>query len=557
MNLRFVTSSCLILACLALHRATAAADDLRVSIAHRPHLPSTCSARFIPHDLPYVTTTDTTPIRLYDSNGAGLAIGDLNADGLLEIVLANLSGGSSILWNTAALTFRPQRFAEGVRARGIAILDVEADGRPDIVLTSGLTAPTYWHNEGDGRFSFRPLNGVRKPAYAMNWADLDADGDVDLVAGSYDAELEKRLGNTFLLQGGAGVYLYENQGIPSGSSTVRFKAKRLAATAQALAILVTDLTGDGHPEIIIGNDFAVPDMIWTREGPTWRRIEPFAATPHSTMSFDVGDLGNDGQAEIFAADMQPYSDDPSILRSWQPILDQLEAQPKLRGDRQVVENVLLTKPGATARHVYLNTASALGVRATGWTWAAKFGDLDSDGYLDLYAVNGMIAAELFGALPNAELVEQNQVLRNEAATRFVPMPGWGLGSERSGRGMSMADLDQDGDLDIVVNNLGSPTQLFENQLCGGANLTLTLHREDAPNPSALGARVTLYTSTGTYQRDVRAISGYLSGDPPQVHLGFPQHSTLHSLEIAWGDGVVTRLARPAPNVHLSVTRQRP
>ena len=87
-----------------------------------------------------------------------------------------------------------------------------------------------------------------------------------------------------------------------------------------------------------------------------------------------------------------------------------------------------------------------GVAATGWTWSAQFGDLDNDGFLDLYAVNGMIAAEIFGHLPGAELVEENQALRNDGSGRFVPAPEWGLGATESGRGMAFADLDLDGDL---------------------------------------------------------------------------------------------------------------
>ncbi len=116
-----------------------------------------------------------------------------------------------------------------------------------------------------------------------------------------------------------------------------------------------------------------------------------------------------------------------------------------------MENVLQVWTGDR----YQNQAYDRNIDASGWSWSAKFGDLDTDGDLDLYIVNGMIAADLLAHLPGGELVEENQALRNDGTGHFTLAADWGLGSTRSGRGMSMADFDQDGDLDIVVNNLNS------------------------------------------------------------------------------------------------------
>jgi enediyne biosynthesis protein E4 len=201
-----------------------------------------------------------------------------------------------------------------------------------------------------------------------------------------------------------------------------------------------------------------------------------------------------------------------------------------------------------------NEAANWGVDATGWSWSAKLGDLDNDGLLDLYIVNGMIAQNLFNHLPNGELVEENQAFRNQGLGTFLPAPEWNLGSTLSGRGMSMADLDNDGDLDIVVNNLRGPAQVFENRLCGGEGLEIELFWPASSNTRAIGAEIELHTSLGILRRDVRAASGYLSGDPARVHFGFPTGTQLDKLIIRYPDGAQAEIDSLEPQALYKVTR---
>ncbi|HHW88605.1 MAG TPA: CRTAC1 family protein [Chloroflexi bacterium] len=541
----------LVMALLAPGRAATAQSDaaaVPVTVTSTPLTPPTaCIDRFITHPLDHVTQVAGNLVQMFEANGAGLATGDLDGDGDLDLVLGNHDGEDTIFWNDGALAFRKATFSTG-KTRDVKIVDVNADSRPDIVLTRHTGALNYFENLGAGAFQRRVLPGIAAPAYVTNWADLDGDGDLDLVLASYDAGLLTDRGNEYIVGNAPrGVFLYTNLG-------GRFRVTPLATTAQALAILFPDLNDDGRPDILVGNDFNTPDMAWVRTDGGWQTATDRLVTmTHSTMSYDQADVDNDGVFEMFASDMKPYPGE--AMGGWAPMMDAMMLgmnQAQVAADPQIMENVLLMR-GADGR--YWNQAPDWGIDGAGWAWSSKFGDLNLDGYVDLYSVNGMIEERLFAHLPDHELVEENQAFRNEEGLRFVRMPGWELDSRHSGRGMVQADLDGDGDLDIVVNNLRGPAQLFENQLCrGGDPLLVDLRQPGTANPFAIGAQVRLVTDQGMLLRDVRVGSGYLSGDAPRVHFGIPRGATIQALEIRWPDGASSRIAVQQPGIFLTITR---
>lgn len=516
-----------------------------VAVASMPFQPGApCTDAFVAHDLEHTTAAALPVPRLFDSNGSGLAVNDLDGDGRLDIVLADLAGPVSVLWNRGELRFDRQELTMVRKARAVAIVDVDGDTRLDIVLTNGIAAPAVFRNTGDRTFTLLPLPGVNQPAYAMNWADLDADGDLDVVTGSYDAGRQMETGSNYLFAAGAGVNVYtQDAGL--------WSRQQLTDTAQALAIALWDLNGDARPDIWIANDFDDYDQVWLQAASGWQQTELFEDTSHSTMSIDRGDVDGNGVTEYFTTDMKPYTIGPQVIAAWVPLMD-AAAKTRQRDDPQLMENVLQVWRGDR----FVNEGYDRKIDATGWSWSGKFGDLDNDGDLDLYVVNGMIADDLLHYLPGGELVERNQALRNDGVGQFLPVGDWALDSTRSGRGMSMADFDDDGDLDIVVNNLNSPAQLFENRLCiEGSALAIDLRWPDSANPFAIGAIVRLHTDRGVLLRDVRAMSGYLSGDPARLHVGIPAGATVERLEIRWPDGAVSELDAPPLNHHLMVTRQ--
>jgi hypothetical protein len=500
-----------------------------------------CLDQFVAYDLHHITSTDDGQIRMFEANGAGVGIGDLDNDGDLDLVFGNYDGPNSIFWNEGDLRFRKEEMPIG-HTRAVALVDVDADGLLDIVLTRTSGAVNYWRNLGNGDFAQEFLRGFAQPAYVIDWADLDGDGDLDAVTASYDAALLTDLGNSYLINGGGGVYLHENRNLS-------FAPLGLATEAQALAITFWDANDDGKLDILVGNDFALRDFVWLQTEAGWQPADPFRETTYSTMSYDLGDVDNRGDLALFATDMKPYSTDPRVLAVWAPIMRDFWFSP-VEDDPQRQENALLLAD----KDQFHNRAYPRRIDATGWSWAGLFGDLDSDGWLDLYVVNGFIEYETFGFLPNHELVEENQALRNTGRREFERRPDWGLGSTRSGRGMVMGDLDADGDLDIVVNNLRGAAQLFENRLCGGDDLLVDVRWPSSPNVNAVGATVFVETSQGRLRRDVRVTRGYLSSSAGPLHFGLDPNAVIERVEVHWPDGAISVVDNVEPNVTLLITR---
>jgi len=505
---------------LIIFMTTVSQAEPSISIQKQALRGSDCSAVFVKHSLDHITKAKGLEVSYYDSNGSGVALSDLDNDGDIDIVLAQLKGKNSIFWNEGNLSFKKESLSHG-NSRAVAVVDVNADGLLDIIFTQSTSGLAYWQNSPKG-FTFSSLKGVKYPAYAMLWFDADNDSDLDLITASYDSLLEKDLKDAFLFSEGAGVVYYEQE-------NGEFEATRLVKKSQSLAVGRIDFNNDGKQDIIVGNDFEMPDFIFLNTPDGWLESSVLNTTTRNTMSFSTADIDNDSQFELFASDMKPNFLSASDLAQWMPLM-QKSYERKTAFASQLEENFLYKNSGAG----FKNQANNLGISATGWSWSGQFGDLNNDGLTDLYVVNGMIATEVFSHLTNNELVEENKAFIN-TPQGFKQTDAWQLNATESGRGMSMADLDNDGDLDIVINNLESPSVIYENQLCEGNALEVDL-QWNSLNSKALGATLELKTSNLSLTRELSSSSGYLSALPSRVHFGFPKDERIKSLKIIWPDG---------------------
>ena len=496
-----------------------------------------CTDGFVEHALEHTTKASGDQVTFFDSNGSGLALGDLDNDNDVDIVLANLAGDSSILWNEGNLKFRKEVLKDR-QARAVATVDIDGDGWLEILFSHSTSGITQW-KYSDGSYTRVALRGLRYPSYTFLVSDIDNDNDLDIITASYDTLLEKALGNSFLTSGGAGVAVNTQQ--EDGS----FKAERLEDSAQALALTLFDVNQDGQQDLIVGNDFDVPDWVWLNTPEGWQKQATesvFSRITQNTMSFDSSDIDNNGTLELFATDMKPDFNNLKAIAQWTPLM-QKGFERLLAHDTQRPENTLQVYKNNS----FENQAYKQRLDATGWSWSGKFADLDNDGWQDLYVVNGMIAKDVFEHLDSFELTEENHVFQNQQGN-FISSKDWGLNSQLSGRGMSIADLDNDGDNDIVVNTLESTASLFENQLCHeGNSLALDLRWLGSKNTHALGSTIELTTRDGTEQtiqrRDITSLSGYLSGNSSRVHFGIAEDATIEKIDIMWSDGEHTVLSQ--------------
>jgi hypothetical protein len=529
----------------------------------------------------------------YLYNGGGVAVGDLNQDGFDDIYFSANVGQNQLYLNEGNLKFKDITQLSGATGRpgpwrtGVVLVDINGDNKLDIYLChSGALMPEKRKNElfvnqgnnVDGIPIFKEMAeeyGVASDATTTSAAffDFDLDGDLDLFLLNHNIKSIQNhdpvLTRSLLSQKHeAGSQLFENQGGEFVEVTEKAGISS-SSLSYGLGVSVADINGDGWPDIYIGNDYTMPDYLYINQknGKFKDEIQSMLDhVSHFSMGNDIADFNNDGLLDIFTLDMLP---EDNLRQKLLLSPDNFELF-QLNVDRgfhfQYMRNMLHVNAGDGT---FQEIGQISGVSNTDWSWAGLFSDLDLDGWKDLFVTNGYLrdynnqdflkymdnyVRTSGGQLKREDLLNlvksmsssnlKSYTYRNRGDLTFENVStSWGLGQNGNSNGAAYADLDNDGDLDLIVNNINAPAFIYENlavQKSKGNFLKVELKGEGA-NTLGQGALVKVFTEGQIQVQEQNLYRGFQSSVSPVLVFGLGGYSQADSLIVNWPGGKVSKM----------------
>jgi hypothetical protein len=539
---------------------------------------------------------------MYMYHGGGVAAGDIDADGLPDLAFVSNRSGCALYRNLGGMKFQDISLSAGFKldstwATGVCMADVNADGRPDIYVCA--SGPAEWDpatrhgklfiNLGGGKFkedaqgSGLAVEGHNTMAY---FADLDQDQDLDcFIVGHRSDFHETRKAITdprFTPVPDQSNRLFLNDG--TGHFTEHTEEAGLASRLFGLGAAIGDLNGDGRNDIYVTNDLFAPDQMLVNDGtrapgevPHFKDValEQLMHTSFYSMGVDRADYNNDGFPDLYVVDMTPgdHRLNKENMASMAPAQFNLMVAHGM--NHQYMVNTLQLNNGDGT---WSEVGQMAGVDRTDWSWAPLFCDLDNDGWKDLFVTNGIVRdignsdfrervhriAEEEGTSrafqPILDLAPKHfpekMIYRNNHDLTFTPaMDRWNCHHRGWSTGATYADLDRDGDLDLVTVDVNSPVTVIRNltrENSDGGYLQLVLKGEEK-NPAGIGSTAALYSASGLQVCDLFTSRGFQSSVEPLLHFGVPDER-IDSVVITWPDGKQTLLNAPGLDQRLVVDR---
>ena len=541
-------------------------------------------------------------------NGGGVATGDLNGDGLPEVVLtSNLHGGRLYLnkghFRFEDVTDAANLHGTGFWATGVSIADVNGDGKLDVYVCYAGNIPgtrranELFINQGndkDGVPLFKEMAaqyGLAEEGYSTQAAflDYDRDGKLDmlLVNNSPRSVNSFSLANTRNVRDTlGGQKLFHNDG-NGHFSDVSAKAGIFAPeNAFGLGVAVSDVNRDGWPDIYVSNDFFERDYLYinNHDGTFTEKLDkeiPYIS--YFSMGLDIADVNNDGWPDIYTTDMLP--EDEYRLRTTSSFESWAGYQAKVRNGfhNQLMRNMLQLNNG---NGTFSDVGQLAGVARTDWSWSALIADLDLDGYKDIYITNG-IAKDVTSQDYVAFLADQRTIqsatqgkhvdfqrltsamtstklhhyaFHNDGDLGFTNEASqWGLDTPSFANGAAYADLDGDGALDLVVNNSNQEAFVYRNnaRTLLPANRFLQVKLEgEGPNSFAVGSRVTVQDAAQSFFQELSPTRGFQSSVDYLLTFGVGKTDTARSVRVDWPDGRVSVVNNVPTNQRLTVKQSQ-
>lgn len=538
----------------------------------------------------------------YFYNGGGVGAGDFNNDGLVDLYFTGNMSPNKLYLNKGGLQFEDITRAAGVGGRpgwktGVSVADVNADGLLDIYvcysgdLDSNQRANQLFINNGDLTFTDKAKEmGVADLGYTTHAAffDMDRDGDLDLYVLNHNIKNLRNFDASYvkkMIDAGAGDRLYENAG--GRFVDVSRKAGILSnPLGYGLGLNIADVNNDGWPDIYVSNDYVEEDYLYinNKNGSFTETLKTsFGHLSNFSMGVDIADINNDGLADIFTLDMLPEDNRRQKLL-YAPDNYELYSNTLQNGFyHQLMRNMLQLNNGNGS---FSEVGQLAGISNTDWSWSALFADFNLDGHKDLFVTNGygrdMINRDFMKFYADQRLKHtqgktdsrmfqmlqgiqstplHNYIYENSGALQFIDRSfDWGFEELNFSHGAVYADLDNDGDLDLVMNRMNQEVGLYRNNAmeshAGGHFLQLdlraTLNMDTSKgnttsnhNTYALGAVVTLFAAEQKQTLQQFPVHGFQSSMQVPLHFGTAADQ-VDSLRIVWPDGVVQMLHGPIP-----------
>lgn len=538
----------------------------------------------------------------YFYNGAGVAVGDLNNDGWEDLYFTANQGQNKLFLNQGNLKFRDITLATGTAGRanswatGTAIVDINGDGLKDIyVCYSGDLSDEQRRNQlfvnqgldKQGIPFFEEMAakyGLDDPGFstAVYFSDLDQDGDLDMLLLNHNPRLFNNLNiNAFEVMlssadtlSSSKIYRNENGVYKNVTRESGFTETGLS---YGLGASIADFNGDGFPDIYLGNDYSAPDYLYINQGDGTFVNQIKEAIGHTslyTMGVDAADINRDGRLDLISLDMLPEDNTRQKLLFTPENYEHYNLFIKAGLHHQQMRNMLQLNNGDGT---FSEIGQLAGISATDWSWAPLFADFDNDGFTDLFVTNGFLKDftnldfinyrneflqnskvtgeginELIKKMPATKV--GNYAYRNINGLQFENQSeSWGLGTPGNSNGALYADLDHDGDLDLVLNNLNEPAQIFKNHTSERAKsnyLQIRLKGYEG-NSDGIGANVTVYQNGQINFQEQQIFKGYQGNVSAILHFGLGD-GTVDSVEVRWKNHKISRIKNPEINRILEV-----